>query len=94
MLLGGWTLLSVLPLATTTGIRMQLPYPTEITAAAIVISYWDTKTNPGVWITIFLVVIVFINLYAKPNGCASLIQLKIYLAVGSDIMARPNSGSH
>ena len=36
--------------------------PTEITAAAIVISYWDTKTNPGVWITVFLVVIIFINL--------------------------------
>jgi len=35
--------------------------PTEITAAAIVISYWDEKTNPGAWITIFLVVIVFIN---------------------------------
>jgi len=35
--------------------------PTEITAAAIVISYWDTKTNPGAWITIFLVVIVFVN---------------------------------
>jgi len=35
--------------------------PTEITAAAIVISYWDTKTNPGAWITIFLVAIVFTN---------------------------------
>lgn len=35
--------------------------PTEITAAAIVISYWDTKTNPGVWIAVFLVVIVGIN---------------------------------
>lgn len=35
--------------------------PTEITAAAIVISYWDQKTNPGVWIAVFLFVIVLIN---------------------------------
>ncbi|KZP02439.1 amino acid permease [Athelia psychrophila] len=35
--------------------------PTEITAAAIVISYWDKDTNPGAWIAIFLVVIVAIN---------------------------------
>jgi amino acid transporter len=40
--------------------------PTEITAAAIVISFWDEKTNPGVWITVFLVVILFINLCVKP----------------------------
>ncbi|KAF7985764.1 hypothetical protein HWV62_369 [Athelia sp. TMB] len=35
--------------------------PTEITAAAIVISYWDSTTNPGAWIAIFLFVIVLIN---------------------------------
>jgi len=38
--------------------------PAEITAAAIVISYWDRTTNAGVWITIFFVVIVFINFCA------------------------------
>ena len=48
--------------------------PTEITAAAIVISYWDDKTNPGVYITVFLVVIVFINLYVlKPSARDSII---------------------
>jgi len=35
--------------------------PTEITAAAIVISYWDATTTPAAWITIFLFVIVLIN---------------------------------
>ncbi|TDL19138.1 amino acid permease [Rickenella mellea] len=36
--------------------------PTEITAAAIVISYWDQTTTPAAWISIFLFVIIFINL--------------------------------
>jgi amino acid transporter len=45
--------------------------PTEITAAAIVISYWDTQINPGVWITAFLVVIVFVNLYVELDACGT-----------------------
>jgi amino acid transporter len=36
--------------------------PTEITAAAIVISYWDKTTTPAAWISIFLFVIITINL--------------------------------
>ncbi|CCC69807.1 hypothetical protein NCAS_0D02260 [Naumovozyma castellii] len=37
--------------------------PNQLTAAALVIQYWipREKVNPGVWITIFLVVIVAIN---------------------------------
>ena len=35
--------------------------PTEVTAAAIVISYWDATTTPAAWITVFLFVIVCIN---------------------------------
>lgn len=39
--------------------------PLELTAASIVIQYWDTeqKVNPAVWITIFLVITVVINLF-------------------------------
>lgn len=39
--------------------------PNQLTAAAMVISFWvDTeRINPGVWITIFLVVIVAINYF-------------------------------
>jgi yeast amino acid transporter len=32
-----------------------------LTAAALVIKYWNTSINPGVWITIFLVAIIAIN---------------------------------
>lgn len=37
--------------------------PNQLTAAALVISYWvdADKVNPGVWITIFLIAIVAIN---------------------------------
>ena len=37
--------------------------PNQLTAAALVISYWidRKKVNPGVWIAVFLVVIILIN---------------------------------
>lgn len=34
----------------------------EVTAAAIVVEYWTTKVNVAVWITIFLVVIIALNM--------------------------------
>ena len=35
--------------------------PYEITAAGIVIDYWNTDVNIAVWISIFIVVIVALN---------------------------------
>lgn len=39
--------------------------PNQLTAAALVISYWlpRDRVNPGVWITIFLVAILCINYF-------------------------------
>ncbi|KAL3480735.1 amino acid permease/ SLC12A domain-containing protein [Aspergillus californicus] len=39
--------------------------PNQLTAAALVIQYWlpADKVNPGVWITVFLILIVFINYF-------------------------------
>ncbi|KAL4785503.1 amino acid permease/ SLC12A domain-containing protein [Aspergillus varians] len=39
--------------------------PNQLTAGALVIQYWlpAEKVNPGVWITVFLVLIVFINYF-------------------------------
>ncbi|KAG9311192.1 amino acid permease [Chiua virens] len=39
-----------------------LTLPAELSAAATVISYWDKKTSPGVYITVCLVVAIGINL--------------------------------
>lgn len=36
--------------------------PYEITAAGIVIDYWDSPVNIAVWITIFIVVIIALNI--------------------------------
>ncbi|KAI0014571.1 dicarboxylic amino acid permease [Xylariomycetidae sp. FL0641] len=46
-------------------IKYIIVLPNQLTAAALVISFWvDRDTiNPGVWITIFLVVIVCINYF-------------------------------
>ncbi|KAL4773911.1 amino acid permease/ SLC12A domain-containing protein [Aspergillus nidulans var. acristatus] len=36
--------------------------PYEVTAGALVIDYWESPVNVGVWITVFIVVIVALNL--------------------------------
>lgn len=35
--------------------------PTEISASAIVIQYWDTSINPAAWISILLVLVIGVN---------------------------------
>ena len=37
--------------------------PLELTAAGLVINYWSASINIGVWITIFLIALVIINLF-------------------------------
>lgn len=44
------------------GYTMAITVPAEISAAATVIQFWNKSINPGVWITIFLVVIIILNL--------------------------------
>ncbi|KAE8230977.1 hypothetical protein CF326_g4015 [Tilletia indica] len=66
--------------------------PFELTVATIVIQYWDPdqKVSPGVWITIFLVIILVINLfgvkgYGEFESAASMI--KIVAVIGFIICA-------
>lgn len=40
---------------------ISVPY--EITAAGLVINYWDSPVNIGLWITIFIIVIVGLNFF-------------------------------
>lgn len=40
---------------------MAISVPAELSAAATLIQFWDSSTNPAVWITVFLVVIVCLN---------------------------------
>ncbi|KAI0019854.1 amino acid permease/ SLC12A domain-containing protein [Xylariomycetidae sp. FL0641] len=54
--------------------------PLELTVCAISISYWDPDTSPGVWITVFFVFIIIVNIfgtlgYAEEEFWSALIKL-------------------
>ncbi|KAF1808728.1 hypothetical protein P152DRAFT_404855 [Eremomyces bilateralis CBS 781.70] len=54
--------------------------PLELTVAAITVGYWDSDISVAVWITVFLVVIVFINIwgvlgYAEEEFWSSILKL-------------------
>ncbi|UNI23806.1 hypothetical protein JDV02_009603 [Purpureocillium takamizusanense] len=64
---------------------MAISAPAEISAAATLIQYWNTDINPGVWITIFLFIIVVLNfcgvrLYGESEVIFA--SLKIMLIIG------------
>lgn len=64
---------------------MAITVPAEISAAATVIQFWNKSINPGVWITVFLVVIVALNfcgvrLYGESEVVFA--SLKIMLILG------------
>ena len=37
--------------------------PAELSASAVLINYWNDKVNNAVWITIFMVVVIVINMF-------------------------------
>ncbi|CAI6063991.1 unnamed protein product [Clonostachys chloroleuca] len=64
---------------------MSISVPAEISAAATVIQFWRTDINPGVWITIFLIVIIVLNLCGvRLYGESEVVfaSLKIMLIIG------------
>ena len=59
--------------------------PLEIVAASITIDYWGSPTSNAVWVTIFLIVIISINLFGvKGYGEAEFIFaiIKVIAVVG------------
>ncbi|KAH8654448.1 amino acid permease/ SLC12A domain-containing protein [Tricladium varicosporioides] len=64
---------------------MAISVPAELSAAATLIQFWDSTTNPAVWITVFLVVIVLLNfcgvrLYGESEVIFA--SMKIALIIG------------
>lgn len=62
----------------------------EISAAAIVISFWNDEINPAVWISILIVIIIALNIFAVSiYGEAEFIfaSIKIITMLGLLIMA-------
>ncbi|KLJ06836.1 AAT family amino acid transporter [Blastomyces silverae] len=45
------------------GLQWIIVLPLEIVAAAITVNYWDAPVSPAVWVTIFYLMIVSINLF-------------------------------
>lgn len=45
-----------------TGYTMAISVPAEISAAATVIQFWNASINSAVWISVFLVLLVVLNL--------------------------------
>ena len=44
-------------------LQWMVTLPLEIVAAAITIEYWDSPVSPALWVTIFLVLVITINLF-------------------------------
>ncbi|KAL7783256.1 Aldehyde/histidinol dehydrogenase [Trichoderma ceciliae] len=73
---------------------IAITVPAEITAASTVIQFWNASINPGVWITVFLVVVIALNLCGSEVVFASLkIMLILGLIIGGlviDLGGGPN----
>ncbi|EED21242.1 amino acid transporter, putative [Talaromyces stipitatus ATCC 10500] len=64
---------------------MSISVPAEISAAATVIQFWNSSINPAVWISVFLVLIVLLNLCGvRFYGESEVVfaSLKILLIIG------------
>ncbi|CAK1367575.1 unnamed protein product [Cercospora beticola] len=64
---------------------MAVTAPAEISAAATVINFWNTTINPAIWFTVFIVVIMVLNLSpVKVYGESEVFfaVLKISLIIG------------
>ncbi|KAF2674676.1 amino acid permease [Microthyrium microscopicum] len=76
--------------------------PLELTVAALTVGFWGTNVNVGVWITVFLVIIVALNVfgvlgYAEGEFWASILKLSavvIFLVIATVLVsggAPPNN---
>lgn len=70
--------------------------PAELTAAAVIVSFWDSSTSAAVWITVFGILLVITNLlFVRVYGEMEFIfaSLKILLIVGLNLMVCISSSS-
>lgn len=65
--------------------------PAELTAAAVIVSFWDTTTTAAAWIVLFGGLLVIANLlFVRVYGEMEFVfaSLKIMLIIGLNIMVR------
>lgn len=65
--------------------------PAELTAAAVIVSFWDSTTTAAAWIVLFGALLVIANLlFVRVYGEMEFVfaSLKIMLIIGLNIMVR------
>ncbi|KAF7790736.1 hypothetical protein EIP86_001692 [Pleurotus ostreatoroseus] len=86
---GHITLAERFALTCLTGYNWTIILPAELSAGAVLIGYWNKTVNPAAWITIFLVVVIVINLFgARAYGEAEFIfaSIKVITITGLIIL--------
>ena len=66
-------------------LQWLIALPLEIVAAAITVQYWDSPVSPAAWVSIFLVMIISLNLFGvKVYGEAEFIFsiIKVIAVIG------------
>lgn len=73
--------------------------PLEITAAAITVQYWTTEVNIAIWITVFFIAIIIVNIfgtlgYAEEefwSSCLKLLVTLMFIVAGKHLSKTPSS---
>lgn len=78
--------------------------PLELTVCAITIQYWAPDSNPGIWIAVFLIAIIILNMfgtmgYAEEEfwaACFKLTSISIFMIIALVLVCGggPSSGSY
>ena len=66
-------------------LQWLIALPLEIVAAAITVKYWDSPVSPAAWVSLFLVMIISINLFGvKAYGEAEFLFsiIKVIAVIG------------
>ncbi|KAL8277072.1 hypothetical protein RQP46_010500 [Phenoliferia psychrophenolica] len=74
---------------------LAVTIPAEVTAGALVISFWDTSTNVSVWIVMFVVLIgatnlVSIRVYGEAEFWMAIMKVIAFLGIVIDLGGAPN----
>jgi amino acid permease len=76
--------------------------PLEITAAAITVQYWTTEVNVAIWITVFYIAIIAVNIfgtlgYAEEefwSSCLKLLVTLMFILAGTSLSSESRTKAY
>lgn len=88
--------------ATNYALAWLISFPSELIGCSLTISYWNQTVNPAVWVAIFYVFIMFLNLFgvrgfAETEFALSIIKIVaiiIFIIIGIVLIAGGGPNSH